>query len=178
MVEGLGGNVTINAAMVVLNGLIFQIVGDWVFGMMGLSGQRRGGETSPPSVSSGNSSSRERGGSESTKQRDGAGGNVSLSVGEDIVVAAELVGRQDEKKGKNEDEDNNSEKNGAVEPERLVAAGITVGINAAAMGTAHLYERCSDAAPFAALSMTVIGVVTVIVAAMQPASSFIVDYVS
>lgn len=42
-----------------------------------------------------------------------------------------------------------------------VAAGVTVGINAAAMGTAHLYEVRSEAAPYAALSMTVFGVATV-----------------
>lgn len=45
---------------------------------------------------------------------------------------------------------------------REVAAGVTVGINAAAMGTAHLYERGSRAAPYSALAMTAFGVVTVV----------------
>ena len=177
MVEALGGNVTINAAMVVLNGLIFQIGGDWVFGMIGFSSQDREGGTPSRSVSSGNDSTREQGASGLTQERYGIGGNMSLSL-EEGIVAAELASREDDEKEKSEDEDGDAGKNGAIEPEKLVAAGITVGINAAAMGTAHLYERRSDAAPFAALSMTVIGVVTVIVAAMQPASSFIMDYVS
>lgn len=42
-----------------------------------------------------------------------------------------------------------------------IAAGVTVGVNAAAMGTAQLYESGSDAAPYAALAMTVFGVATV-----------------
>jgi putative effector of murein hydrolase len=42
-----------------------------------------------------------------------------------------------------------------------IASGVTVGINAAAMGTAHLYEAGSEAAPYSALAMTVFGVATV-----------------
>ncbi|KAH8902488.1 hypothetical protein BR93DRAFT_886957 [Coniochaeta sp. PMI_546] len=44
---------------------------------------------------------------------------------------------------------------------RIIASGVTIGINAAAMGTAHLYEGGSDAAPYSALAMTVFGVATV-----------------
>jgi putative effector of murein hydrolase len=47
---------------------------------------------------------------------------------------------------------------------RTVAAGIMVGINAAAMGTAHLYEISSSAAPYSVLAMTAYGVVTVVLA--------------
>lgn len=55
-----------------------------------------------------------------------------------------------------------------------VAWGITTGINAAAMGTAHLYEIGSDAAPFAALAMTVYGVATVALVAIDPVAVWLV----
>ncbi|KIH92422.1 hypothetical protein SPBR_02416 [Sporothrix brasiliensis 5110] len=55
-----------------------------------------------------------------------------------------------------------------------VAAGMTVGINAAAMGTAYLYEDGSRAAPYAALSMTVFGVMTVVLTSIQPLANWVV----
>ncbi|KAK3369458.1 hypothetical protein B0T24DRAFT_361094 [Lasiosphaeria ovina] len=59
-----------------------------------------------------------------------------------------------------------------------VAAGITIGINAAAMGTAYLYETKSDAAPFAALSMIALGVMTVVFSTIQPIAHWIVAKVA
>ncbi|CAK7207292.1 hypothetical protein SEUCBS139899_010102 [Sporothrix eucalyptigena] len=58
-----------------------------------------------------------------------------------------------------------------------VAAGMTVGINAAAMGTAYLYEDGSRAAPYAALSMTVFGVMTVVFTSIQPLAGWVVAHV-
>ncbi|KKY35084.1 hypothetical protein UCDDA912_g04942 [Diaporthe ampelina] len=58
----------------------------------------------------------------------------------------------------------------AVSP---VAAGVTVGINAAAMGTAHLYEQNSRAAPYSALSMTMFGVFTVLFAVRGPITEWL-----
>lgn len=55
-----------------------------------------------------------------------------------------------------------------------VAAGVTVGINAAAMGTAHLYEQNSHAAPYSALSMTMFGVFTVLLAVRGPMTEWLV----
>jgi putative effector of murein hydrolase len=49
-----------------------------------------------------------------------------------------------------------------------IAAGIAVGINGAAMGVAYLYENKSRAAPYAALSMTVFGVFTVVFITVDP----------
>ncbi|CAK7268530.1 hypothetical protein SEPCBS57363_003140 [Sporothrix epigloea] len=57
-----------------------------------------------------------------------------------------------------------------------VAAGMTVGINAAAMGTAYLYEDGSRAAPYAALSMTVFGVMTVVFTSIQPLAAWVVSH--
>lgn len=57
---------------------------------------------------------------------------------------------------------------------RTVAAGVTIGINAAAMGTAHLYEQNSHAAPYSALSMTTFGVFTVLFAVRSPLTEWLV----
>lgn len=54
-----------------------------------------------------------------------------------------------------------------------VAAGVTVGINAAAMGTAHLYEQNSHSAPYSALSMTMFGVFTVLLAVRGPMTEWL-----
>ncbi|KAI1803527.1 hypothetical protein F4811DRAFT_553757 [Daldinia bambusicola] len=55
----------------------------------------------------------------------------------------------------------------------VVAAGVTVGINAAAMGTAHLIERHSRATAYSALSMTVFGAMTVALTAVPIVSDTI-----
>ncbi len=55
-----------------------------------------------------------------------------------------------------------------VDSADTVAAGITIGINGAAMGVAWLYENKSRSAPYAALAMTTYGVVTVVFIAVHP----------
>ncbi|KAI1781336.1 hypothetical protein F4818DRAFT_35271 [Hypoxylon cercidicola] len=52
----------------------------------------------------------------------------------------------------------------------IIAAGVTVGINAAAMGTAHLMERDSRAMAYSALSMTVFGAIVVALTAIPSVS--------
>jgi putative effector of murein hydrolase len=54
-----------------------------------------------------------------------------------------------------------------------VAAGVTIGINAAAMGTAYLYEQNSHAAPYSALSMTMFGVFTVLFTVRGPMTEWL-----
>ncbi|EFY90558.1 hypothetical protein MAC_03336 [Metarhizium acridum CQMa 102] len=49
-----------------------------------------------------------------------------------------------------------------------VAAGTAIGINGAAMGVSYLYEVKSRAAPYAALSMTMFGVMTVVFTTLEP----------
>lgn len=51
---------------------------------------------------------------------------------------------------------------------RTVAGGVAIGINAAAMGTAHLYDQVSGAAAYSALAMTVFGVFTVLFTVPSP----------
>ncbi|TDZ40707.1 hypothetical protein CTRI78_v010174 [Colletotrichum trifolii] len=59
-----------------------------------------------------------------------------------------------------------------------VAAGMAVGINGAAMGVSYLYDIKSRAASYAALSMTVFGVMTVVFAAVEPFSMLLTELVS
>ncbi|EFX00423.1 hypothetical protein CMQ_7425 [Grosmannia clavigera kw1407] len=59
-----------------------------------------------------------------------------------------------------------------------VAVGMMVGVNAAAMGTAYLYEEASRAAPYAALSMTVFGVMVVVFTAIRPLAAWLASQVT
>ncbi|KAK3357980.1 hypothetical protein B0T25DRAFT_622561 [Lasiosphaeria hispida] len=61
---------------------------------------------------------------------------------------------------------------------RTVAAGVTIGINAAAMGTAYLYEVKSEAAPYSALSMMALGIMTVVFSTIQPLAHWVVEQVA
>ncbi|KAK5636650.1 hypothetical protein RRF57_012362 [Xylaria bambusicola] len=59
------------------------------------------------------------------------------------------------------------------EESSVVAAGVTVGINAAAMGTAYLIERDSRAVAYSALSMILFGAITVGLTAIPATTSTI-----
>ncbi|KAL7943412.1 hypothetical protein V8C42DRAFT_328957 [Trichoderma barbatum] len=59
-----------------------------------------------------------------------------------------------------------------------VAAGIAIGINGAAMGVSYLYETRSRAAPYAALSMMVFGVMTVVFTTVEPFKSTLISLAS
>lgn len=61
---------------------------------------------------------------------------------------------------------------------RVIAAGVTVGINAAAMGTAHLIERDSRATAYSALSMTMFGSFTVALTAVPAISDVLMSLAS
>ncbi|PTB66215.1 hypothetical protein BBK36DRAFT_1168835 [Trichoderma citrinoviride] len=59
-----------------------------------------------------------------------------------------------------------------------VAAGIAIGINGAAMGVSYLYETRSRAAPYAALSMVVFGVMTVVFTTVEPFKGTLISLAS
>ncbi|KAI1863507.1 hypothetical protein JX265_008724 [Neoarthrinium moseri] len=61
---------------------------------------------------------------------------------------------------------------------KVIAAGVTVGINAAAMGTAQLIERGSMATAYSALSMTVFGAITVALTAVPVVADCLVTLAS
>ena len=56
-----------------------------------------------------------------------------------------------------------------------VAAGTAIGINGAAMGVSYLYEVQSRAAPYAALSMTMFGIMTVVFTTLEPFTTAVIN---
>ena len=56
-----------------------------------------------------------------------------------------------------------------------IAAGISIGVNGAALGVAYLVENKSRAAPYAALAMTVFGVFTVVFTTMEPFTNGVIN---
>jgi putative effector of murein hydrolase len=61
------------------------------------------------------------------------------------------------------------------EDSTVVAAGVTAGINAAAMGTAYLIERDSRATAYSALSMIMFGAATVALTALPGAAELVMS---
>ena len=155
----LGGDAGLNAAMVVGSGIGFQMgmglgVGRWVEGWFVRGMGRVGG---------GRRTARE------VEGREGSGGGdtetegetrARTRTGEGDVAAVRAAALR------------------AVNDPQTVAAGITVGINAAAMGTAYLYEVQSEAAPHAALSMIALGVMTVVFSSIPPLARWVVASVA
>lgn len=124
-VEALDGNQAVNAALVVSNGIVGQLLYPFVLGRLGVIDdpgcQRKNGENRQQE-------GREQTGLEEMREEDNKGRDDAM----------------------------------------IVAAGTAIGINGAAMGVSYLYERKSRAAPYAALSMTVFGIMTVVFTAVEP----------
>ncbi|KAB5523126.1 hypothetical protein GE09DRAFT_977105 [Coniochaeta sp. 2T2.1] len=159
----LGGDEGVNAALVVVNGIVCQMamgvgVGEW----LGLWMPRLGGEVR--SLGRGaqlrwkglGEKSQMRVPEEKEAQRPSQRGDVN---GDGMLRP---VASQRMEQPPSEGEGHRATSSRATENATTsIASGVTVGINAAAMGTAHLYEAGSDAAPYSALAMTVFGVATV-----------------
>ncbi|KAG5931060.1 hypothetical protein E4U53_001965 [Claviceps sorghi] len=71
-------------------------------------------------------------------------------------------------KARNPDPDPNPDPEAKGDEIRTVAAGTAIGINGAAMGVSYLYDVRSRAAPYAVLSMTIFGVMTVAFTTLEP----------
>jgi putative effector of murein hydrolase len=177
-VSRLGGDVGLNAAMVVVNGILFQMAlgvgfGDWVARWLSgcaewvdrvIKRSRAGWEEEEGTV----------GGADGGKAVVTEGeGSTSLNGTSGVLDTSNRLGVPNQLLRPKEQ---TTPIEGLPCPRRIdpkitdenkrtsvstLAAGVTIGINAAAMGTAHLYETNSDAAPYAALAMTVFGVATV-----------------
>lgn len=131
-IEAVGGNMVANAALVVSNGILAQLLCPFALEVMGV-------------------------------KREG----TPLS---EILSQAEKSCYGQQTQVNPETQGNN--RGGVVEDEgddpMTIAAGVAIGINGAAMGVTYLYEIKSRAAPYAALSMTVFGVMTVIFTTVEP----------
>ncbi|KAI1813915.1 hypothetical protein GGS20DRAFT_446041 [Poronia punctata] len=109
-IENLGGSATLTSATAVFSGVLFQMVGDWVFALLKV---------------------------------DHHGKKKENRHGEDWIV---------------------------------VAAGVTVGINAAAIGTAHLIERDSRATAYSALAMIMFGAAIVAITSVPGVAGFAMSW--
>ncbi|KAL2158865.1 hypothetical protein VTH06DRAFT_4057 [Thermothelomyces fergusii] len=188
VMDMLGGDGGLNAAMVVGSGIMYQIglglgVGRWLDALvvervLGKRGTRRcwpwllrmgrdDGDGEDEGYGSNHSC---LSGSTATESRDcgreeegggtrtGAGGGTRWMGDERAQGAAQETANGQQR----------------TNDPRIVAAGVTIGVNAAAMGTAYLYEVHSEAAPHAALSMIALGVMTVVFSSMPPLSQWVV----
>lgn len=79
--------------------------------------------------------------------------------------------------GRDEEQQDEGDKS-ARDDALTIAVGAAIGINGAAMGVSYLYEREHRAAPYAALSMTVFGVMTVVFTAVEPFTTVLVTITS
>lgn len=127
--ETIGGNTVVNAALVVCNGILGQLLYPFIIDKVTcsrLSFALDKTEAVPDGLNGDSASSETTVDSESGQ---------ALSERDDIMT---------------------------------VATGVTVGINGAAMGVSYLYENKSRSAPYAALAMTVYGVMTVVFTTVGP----------
>ncbi|KAF3769451.1 hypothetical protein M406DRAFT_244760 [Cryphonectria parasitica EP155] len=119
----LGGDASVNAVGVVVNGICFQLAAGFLVGGQGIH------------------SAMGRTDDDAAKHHERQQTELTLAHGDDLAT---------------------------------VAAGVTIGINAAAMGTAHLYEQNRKAAPYSALSMTMFGIFTVLFTVSSPMVEWLV----
>ena len=135
-IEAVGGNTVVNAALVVSNGILGQLLYPFVLAKMNVEND----------------------------SEQAASDTVASSTSQGVDVQATGENERDEAK--------------RYDSPTTIAAGIAIGINGAAMGVAYLYETKSRAAPYAALSMTVFGVITVVFTTVDPFKSTVIALAS
>jgi putative effector of murein hydrolase len=135
----LGGNLGVNAALVVSNGILGQLCYPFVLDKLGV---KREDKISCSSVS----------------LPDSDGKESRLSLRPLLKTAQQDLASGDDP--------------------FTISAGIAVGINGAAMGVSYLYETRSRAAPYAALAMTVSGVMTVVFTTVEPFKGVVLSLAS
>ncbi|KAK3368727.1 hypothetical protein B0H63DRAFT_529093 [Podospora didyma] len=192
----LGGDTGLNATMVVISGIMFQMglgfgVGAWMEKKVHqlMNGKARGDVVKSRFFASSIGSRQEH----CAMPAAGLHGGVLITTTTITTTSpAHGHGHDHDIEAQNHSYNNiNIENHPAVDASRpagngsgtddepcTVAAGVTIGINAAAMGTAYLYEAKSDAAPYAALSMIALGIMTVVFSSIQPLAHFVMASVA
>lgn len=142
-IENIGGSTTLASSIAVFSGIVFQMAGNWLFSVLHID------DRAP---------------------RDNSRSPPKVHISEKshgVFSKTTSVGHTEEKK---------DTRNGCAETNTessVVAAGVTIGINAAAMGTAYLIERDSRAVAYSALSMILFGAATVALTAFPAATTII-----
>ncbi|KAJ3564737.1 hypothetical protein NPX13_g7740 [Xylaria arbuscula] len=146
-IENIGGSTTLASSVAVFSGIVWQMAGDWLLSVLHINDRAPRDHSKPlvkpPPVS-------------------------EKSFG--VFSKAKPVAHTEEKK---EDSNSNNDCAKTSEESSVVAAGVTIGINAAAMGTAYLIERDSRAVAYSALSMILFGAATVALTAFPATTTAI-----
>ncbi|KAH8673411.1 hypothetical protein BX600DRAFT_508680 [Xylariales sp. PMI_506] len=179
-VANLGGSVTLTSSLVVCGGLLYQMVGDAL--LLWLRVESRAPDHGHQEEEPEKERQRQR---QRQRQRHRVETDVTTpEVRADTMCSADNRLESDTSRGTENTENRNdgsfgsSNSCGGVDEARVIAMGITVGINAAAMGTAHLIERDSRAAAYSALSMTVSGSLTVALTAIPAVANVLMKLIS
>ncbi|KAL7819473.1 hypothetical protein V8C44DRAFT_139201 [Trichoderma aethiopicum] len=159
--EAIGGNSPVNAMLVVSNGILGQLVYPFILDKLGVN-----------------------------KETDGDDGDDETGISESQQTATANESTPVEAPSSNDGNNSSSSSTSTSLPSSwhqstpstdspvTVAAGIAIGINGAAMGVSYLYETRSRAAPYAALSMMVFGVMTVVFTTVEPFKGTLVSLAS
>jgi len=146
-IENLHGSTTLTSAVAIFSGVLFRMTGDWIFSLLQINDCE------------GNHLRNDR--TQAAKQHLSTNTSTIFSTMPNISSITEERGRA-----------THNPNNETNEDRMVVAAGITVGINAAAIGTAYLIERDSRATAYAALSMIMFGAATVALTALPGVFDF------
>lgn len=150
-IEAMGGNAVVNATLVVSNGILGQLMYPFALDVLGVEKQ----EAVPTSD-----------------------GIPILVGGQSEVVAEAEDGRSRTDPEQTAIPKPETSLTPKIDTAITIAAGIAIGINGAAMGVSYLYETKSRAAPYAALSMAVFGVMTVVFTTLEPFTSVLIGLAS
>ncbi|KAI0480744.1 hypothetical protein GGR56DRAFT_664249 [Xylariaceae sp. FL0804] len=180
-VQNLGGDTSLMSALAIFSGILFQMAGDWLFARLRVNDRRaqrpRHQHVVSPSSSSLSSSGVHRtsifvvgesAAAPSAAAAAAAGGEIDAEKAPTVVRAC---GAEKPKCEATTTAVTAGPATTSGEDSMVVVAGVTVGINAAAMGTAYLIERDSRATAYSALAMTIFGAMTVAFSALPGVSN-------
>ncbi|UKZ88717.1 uncharacterized protein TrAFT101_004457 [Trichoderma asperellum] len=156
--EAIGGNSPVNAMLVVSNGILGQLLYPFILEKLGVSSHEDDETTTVPTTTHETMITNER----SPIQPPLNGHLISLDTNRAISFFPKSW----------------HQTASTTDSPVTVAAGIAIGINGAAMGVSYLYETRSRAAPYAALSMMVFGVMTVVFTTVEPFKSILISLAS
>ncbi|PHH64683.1 hypothetical protein CDD81_4124 [Ophiocordyceps australis] len=147
-VQALGGNLVVNAIVVVSNGVLGQLILPFILDRLGVQTTETKTTTEPM---------------------------LDVSSSETLVGLHPLTQRTSQDSIQEAMDRKRAENDGANDSIMTVAAGVAIGVNGAAMGVSYLYENKSRAAPYAVLSMTVFAIVTVVLTTVDPFKGFVLS---
>ncbi|KAK1242341.1 hypothetical protein MKX07_000327 [Trichoderma sp. CBMAI-0711] len=158
--EAIGGNSPVNAMLVVSNGILGQLVYPFILDKLGVSKEH------------------------DENDRDGEAGLAETQRTATVIATTPVEAPSSSNSNSSSSSTDTSlpdswhQSTPSTDSPVTVAAGIAIGINGAAMGVSYLYETRSRAAPYAALSMVVFGVMTVVFTTVEPLKGTLISLAS